>query len=305
MTRSAGHQRQGITISPIGGLGNQLFIYAAGYAAASMQGCPLYIDDSWFATQTLRQYELNTFDSIGTMAVAKITRSYTPRSRPAGFTRRILTRFDVPPFRTISEETSFAFSPEVLSASPGVRLNGYLQSYKYFEDVKDQIREQLYSPVDPSPWFLETQNTLTSMGPWIAVHVRRGDYLNKGTRDVHGIVSGSYYSDALQMMRTLIPDATPVIFSDDPESSRQMLGGEYPNTIFMASPPTSKSIESVILMSLSAGAVIANSSFSWWGAWLGDRANRPVIAPRPWMDDPNVHERDLFPAGWLTLGRKP
>lgn len=304
MTSVRGNQTQGITVSPVGGFGNQLFIYATGFAAASRQGCPLYIDDSWFATQSLRTYELDTFASIGTKVEKKIQRSFASRTRPARLSRRVATRLNMPPFKTISEQKLFNFDPRARSAPPGVRLSGYLQSYKYFTDVSDQLREQLVSIVNPSPWFIETQSVLAALGPWIAVHVRRGDYLNKGTSEVHGIVTGSYYSDGLRIMGTFVPEAIPVVFSDDPQAARQMLRGEYPGAIFINSPPTSKSIESIVLMSQSAGSIIANSSFSWWGAWLGDKEGRSVIAPRPWMDDPNFHERDLFPPGWLTLGRE-
>ena len=304
MTSVRGNQTLGITVSPVAGFGNQLFIYATGFAAASRQGCPLYIDDSWFATQSLRTYELDTFASIGTKATEKIQRSFASRTRPARLTRRVATRLNMPPFKTISEKKSFNFDPGAHSCPPGVRLSGYFQSYKYFTDVSDQLREQLVSIIEPSPWFIETQSALNSLGPWIAVHLRRGDYLNKGTREVHGIVTGSYYSDTLRIMETLVPKATPVVFSDDPEAARQMLRDESPGAIFLDSAPTGKSIESIVLMSQSAGSIIANSSFSWWGAWLGDKEGRPVIAPRPWMDDQSVHERDLFPPGWLTLGRE-
>ena len=297
------NQTPGITISPVGGLGNQLFIYAAGYSASIRQGVPLFIDDSWFANQSERFYELDTFASAGIKVSEKIQKLFAHRSRQARLARLVASRLNVPPFKTIPEKKLFSFNPDALAAPPGVRLTGFLQSYKYFEDVAHQIREQLLSIIDPSPWFLETQSTLASLGPWVSVHVRRGDFLNKGTREVHGIVSGSYYSGALKIMERLIPEVIPVVFSDDPKAASKMLRDEYPRSIFIDSPATSANIESVVLMSQSAGSIIANSSFSWWGAWLGDKPIRPVIAPRPWMDDPGFHELELFPPGWLTLGR--
>lgn len=287
----------------MGGLGNQLFIYAAGYAAASRQSIHLYIDDSWFSTQSVRSYELDTFESTGTVVSDKKKLFFARRTRPARFARKIANRLNVPSFTTVSEEKAFTVNSAIISAAPGVRLTGYLQSYKYFEDFADHIREQLVSIVDPTPWFFETFGSLAALGPWIAVHVRRGDFLNQGTRQVHGVVARCYYSNALKLMGNLIPGATPVVFSDDPVAARRMLEDENPSAIYIDSPATSKDIESVVLMSQSDGSIIANSTFSWWGAWLGDKEGRPVIAPRPWMDEPSFHERDLLPPNWLTLGR--
>ena len=126
------NQTRGVTISPVGGLGNQLFIYAAGYAASIRQGLPLYIDDSWFANQSERSYELDTFASNGIKVSEKIQKVFAPRSRQAQLIRRVATRLSVPPFRTISEKKLFSFNSDVLSAPPGARLTGFFQSYKYF-----------------------------------------------------------------------------------------------------------------------------------------------------------------------------
>lgn len=286
----------------MGGFGNQLFIYAAGYAAASLQGCPLYIDDSWYGTQSLRIYELDTFSSKGTLLKHESHKWFSNKGRHAKIIPRVLKKFSIPPWTTIDEQALFMFNSDAAAAKPGSRLGGYLQSYRYFKEQEAQIREQLLSVVDPSPWFFQTQNMLASLDPWIAVHIRRGDYLTARCSQVHGIVSDNYYSTALKIMRTLIPGATYVIFSDDLQISRQMLGDQTANTVFMDNSPETKAIETLILMSQSSGSIIANSTFSWWGAWLGDRADRPVIAPRPWMKAAEVNERDLLPRNWLTLG---
>lgn len=294
--------QKGITILPMGGLGNQLFIYAAGYAAANRQECPLYIDDSWYGTQTLRKYELDTFSSEGLVLTRESHKWFSKQGRHAKVLPWLLKRFGVPPWTTVDEEGLFIFSSDVAAAKPGFRLGGYLQSYRYFQEQEVHIREQLLDVVDPSPWFFQTQNMLTSLQPWIAVHIRRGDYFTAENSQIHGIISEDYYSAALKIVRTLIPGATYVIFSDDLQYSRQLLQNQTENTIFMEYLPEAKAIETLILMSQSSGSIIANSTFSWWGAWLGDRSDRPVIAPRPWMKAAGVCARDLLPRHWLTLG---
>jgi hypothetical protein len=209
------------------------------------------------------------------------------------------------PLTCVRVAQNFPTDPQVFASQLGDSLSGYFQSYQYFADVQSDIRDQLRSIVDPSPWFLETERMLQSIGPWISLHVRRGDYLNAGTREVHGILSIGYYAQALRTMRMLVPDQTKVVvFSDEVDSAEKFLKVLGVDMVFIQDPPRSKGIESINLMSLSAGSIIANSSFSWWGAWLGDRENRPVIAPRPWINDPTRHERDLLPPRWLTLGNE-
>lgn len=304
MTLQAGEQVPGVTIAPVGGFGNQVFIYAAGFAVAHQLGCPLYIDASWFKTQSLRRYELDTFASEGSL-LPEVTRSTLfTGSRPRKYMQNLLVNYNVPLFKSFKEKRQFIFDSNIFLTHPGVKLEGYFQSYKYFQDVGDIIGAQVRKINAPSPWFVEMQSALASVGSWISVHVRRGDYLNKGVREIHGVVPRSYYVDALNLMDKAIPGSTPVVFSDDLDFARRMLGNVSPRSIFVENPAASKSVESVVLMSQSNGSILANSSFSWWGAWLGNNDERPVIAPRPWMEDDSFHERDLFPLNWLTLGRE-
>jgi hypothetical protein len=289
---------------PQGGFGNQVFIYAAGYAAASKQGCPLYIDKSWFHSQSLRNYELDTFSSVGMITRATNCNTHHKRSALGFSAGGVLSRLNLTKDKNFFEGNAFNYNPAFLKLTPGYTLHGFFQSYLYFESVQDDLRNQLRKIVEPSPWFLETQKFLANLGPWIAIHVRLGDYLSLGTREIHGVIPSHYYLAAANLMAKLLPGASFVIFSDDPPIAKSMLSSEFKAAHFLKSAPGSKSVETMVLMSQSHGSIIANSTFSWWGAWMGDREGRPVIAPRPWMNDPRYFERDLIPENWLTLGHR-
>jgi len=295
-------KNSGITVTPVGGLGNQLFIYSLGYALSSRLGCELYIDRSWFATQSLRNYELPTFASVGIELPERPWETgglrLTKQWGLASISRKLRRLSGT----TLSEE-GFGFNERILSAGPGVRLEGYFQSHHYFSTVQESLRQQIRAISHPSVWYSQTKERLDSVGPWVSVHVRRGDYLNAGTKDFHGIIERPYYLAALDMVDKIVPGLVPIVFSDEPARASQMLANDFPAAIFMENSASSTPIETINLMARSQAVVMANSSFSWWGGWLGDSDCRPVVGPRPWFNSAEYNEGDLFPSRWISLGR--
>ena len=295
-------ENAGITIRPVGGLGNQLFIYSLGHALSARLACELYIDRSWFATQSLRSYELATFASTGLELAEKRWETgrlrSSKRSVMASLSRE-LRRIS----GTTLREQSFRFDERIFSVSAGARLEGYFQSPHYFASAQDSLRKQMRAISRPSVWYSQTREHLDSVGRWVAVHVRRGDYLNPGIRDLHGIVEKPYYLAALEVVNRIVPGLVPIVFSDEPAVASEMLSHDFPTAIFIENSASSAPIETINLMARSQAVVMANSSFSWWGGWLGDSDSRPVIVPRPWFDTPQFDDRDLFPAQWISLGR--
>jgi len=292
----------GITVKPVGGLGNQLFIYSLGYALSSRLGCELFIDRSWFATQSLRTYELSTFASVGIELPEKNRQTGGLRLRKrsvfVSLSQKLRWRSG-----TVLREEGSGFDERMLSASPGVRLEGYFQSHKYFSSVQESLRQQMRAISHPSVWYSQTKELIDSVGPWVSVHVRRGDYLNPGTRDFHGIAEKHYYLAALNTVNQIVPGLVPIVFSDEPALASQMLANDFPAAIFIENSASSRPIETINLMARSQAAVMANSSFSWWGSWLGDSDSRPVVGPRPWFKSAERDERDLLPSRWISLGR--
>lgn len=290
-----------VTIEPLGGLGNQLFVYALGLRLARDLNTDLHCDVWNFYGYSWHSYELDTFEN-------SITRTYSSRSREIwghkarGLLRRARAVHLAPIRRSnLFLERSTTFDPETLHVRSGCRLNGYFQSWKYFEPISSEIRVQVSQSKSASNWLSESQKKLEQMGPWIAVHVRRGTYLEV---PIMGIVQGDYYDRALHLLDNLIGELPIVMFSDSPELLGSISSSYQDRILPLPTPSDIQPIDVLQLMSDAAHLVIGNSTFSWWAAYIKDRPGRTVIAPRPWLDDQRFNERDLLLPGWITVGRE-
>lgn len=286
----------------MGGLGNQLFIYAAGLELARSHGVELAADDSWFSTQDKRSYELDSFDSFAVRVQCGWKPSLQDRfPRGVRYLDRIVGR------RVQSKETfgeaNFFFDEAVAHLDVPVSLSGYFQSYKYFQNSYPVLREQLRSIVEPTEWFMRESVRLQSLGDWIGIHIRRGDYLEPAIRDFHGLLGVTYYSRALDCVERLVGQLPIVVFSDDRRVEEFPLQVGRREVHVLNAPPASRPIETVNLMAHSRALITANSSLSWWGAWLGERPGRPVLCPRPWFSTRQVDYRDLLLPQWVSIGR--
>jgi hypothetical protein len=179
-------------------------------------------------------------------------------------------------------------------------VRGYFQSWRYVESVASELRTELWDVCNPSTWFEEQKAELASMEQWVGIHVRRGDY-----KDLAGLEVGEiYYERALALLSDLGGPQHLVVFSDEVELARDMsVWRRFPHVTFIESPPGTSPLETLLLMSLASQLVIANSTFSWWAAWVGERPDRRVIFPRPWGNT-LCENRDLIPPGWIGIGRE-
>jgi hypothetical protein len=291
-----------ITIEPLGGLGNQLFVYATGRARALDLETDLQADLRHFISYEWHEYELDSFRSV--LSLTQASRMYERRRRLTEASRRVRAKVGLSrSWRSGGDfvEASSRFDPRVNHVPDGTRLRGYFQSFRYFERHAERIREDVHSLLNPSPWYADLVSRLQRLDPWIAVHVRRGNYTGLPNM---GLAGDDFYQGAIELLRDST-DAVPlVVFSDDAAAARDMaVFRGSANIHFIESPADSRPLETILAMSLCHHIVTANSSFSWWAAWLNDTPGRRVVCPRPWLNDPNFDERDLLPAHWLTLGR--
>jgi hypothetical protein len=192
----------------------------------------------------------------------------------------------------ISEE-SFRYNEKYLRpAMPGTMI-GFWQSEKYFAHIADNVRRAFTFKTST----IESVSRLAARvrGPnSIFLHVRRGDYVN--LQYYHGMPSLDYYKNGVRQIRAMNSDAEVFVFSDDRSWCRE----NFPSDYYIIEG-TDK-FEDLYLMSLCQHAVIANSSFSWWGAWLRDaRPRRMVIAPAQWFTTPTLDTQDLIPDRWSKL----
>ena len=277
-----------------GGLGNQLFQYAAGRRLALTLGVPLKLDISFYKRHSQRTYELDQFcieagiATLWEVASWRGPRYLTRITQPLGLLPRLVL------------EKSFEFAPAILHLHDGQYLDGYWQSYRYFADVVPQVRKELAvrtPPSDADRTLLDRMARCDS----VCLHVRRGDYAsNPITLQHHGLCTTGYYRTAVEAIVAQLRTPELFVFSDDMPWVKQHLRFELPTTHVEHHGVDRAPLE-LRLMAGCRHFVIANSSLSWWAAWLAPSEESIVYAPRRWFADPAINTADLTPTAWHRI----
>jgi hypothetical protein len=286
--------RKAITTKVVGGIGNQLFCYFAGYYLAKKLGCELRVDVSDIRNKrSVHDVSIEALELPGDFFAVS-------NSSVQHFSSRVRSKLNrVIPFLRISKNSftsnEIGFDPLLDNIRFPASIQGYFQSYKYFKAFP--LGETKIRLKNPSSWYLQMEKTLSEK-QFTSLHIRRGDYLNYS--DTYGLLSAQYYEEAIRSLARQ-DDLHPLhIFSDDIAAAREMLKQIVPaDTVWIIPPSESNPVESLILMSLARSNIIANSTYSWWGATL-NREKSVVIAPQKWfrsMPDPHF----LYPPEWQLI----
>lgn len=287
-----------IIVKVFGGLGNQMFQYAAGRSLALAHDCQLKLDLSWFDAYHSYAYQLNLFGIKADIATAdEVSRFVGSFPRLA---RMLLKRFWVGR-KTYYVERGFAFDEGFYGRTPPLYMDGYWQSWKYFQDYAKQIKEELTLSNPMVGMNLELARQIAKRN-CVSIHIRRGDYVTNPTANsVHGFVGGEYYVTALQRISESVPDPFYVVFSDDLEWARRNLS-IIENVVFVDHNRGASSYEDMRMMSMCQHHILANSSFSWWAAWLGYHPGKQVFYPSNWFATSGKDISSLCPPGWIRVG---
>ena len=280
----------------IGGLGNQMFQYAAGRALALRRGASFRIDRRAFADYKTHAFGLDCFRAELPDAPVDQLPGAVKESRINRLLRPLLRS----PVRVYAEK-AFTFDPAVLSLPDGTYLDGYWQSEQYFADHADAIRADFTVRHAPSAENAHWLGLIAASNS-VSLHVRRGDYVtDPSAASVHGTCDLDYYRRAVEHVRS-VSGAEPVafVFSDDPDWVTANLQLPSPMHV-VRNNDASTNYEDLRLMTACRHHVIANSSFSWWGAWLDPRADAITVAPRRWFVGGPHDARDLLPERWVRL----
>ena len=272
-----------IVVRMAGGIGNQLFQYAAARAASLRLGTDLLLDIRGLQSDRLRSYYLSEFKISG---------------------RIISDEIEVDADLRRYEERSYHYDEAFESIGPGTLLIGYFQSERYFSDYGGRIRADIEPSAPPSAGFDVWAAAIRSSALPVSVHVRRGDFVsNPQTAEFHGICSGKYYRRALDVIGGLVSAAPDYfVFSDDRSEARELFG--FRPDITLVETDLGRPWEDLILMSLCRHHVMANSSFSWWGAWRDRSVDKIVVAPRYWVAPRTLRQlntADLYPEGTIII----
>jgi hypothetical protein len=198
------------------------------------------------------------------------------------------------------QEPYFHYYDDIKKAPENCYLSGYWQSERYFKDVENVVREQFSFKRALDNKNKQLYEKIRSTNS-ISVHFRRGDYIkNEKTNRVHGVCNNYYYSRAIKLMNETIKSPVFYVFSDDTDWVRDNVQIEGDFVIVDTNKGDTSYID-MQLMSACNHHIIANSSFSWWGAWLNNKNNKRVMAPRQWFRESDNIIDDLIPADWETL----
>lgn len=291
-----------VAIRLVGGLGNQMFQYAAALGLAERQSKALRLDLSAFDAYQIRSYQLDR------LRVPQDLCAGVPMAKPVfgAFAARVVRRLKRGYFLrdVIYQEPHFHFDKAFCSLNgEKLYLEGYFQSPRYFEGVEKLLRERFQAKAPLSDVAQGWAAKIAASPCGISLHVRRGDYLTVAASAVHVALDRSYYDQAVSLMLDLAgPEAEFFLFSDDPDFISEAFE-DLPNAHVVRSDP-SASWEDMFLMARCRHHIIANSSYSWWGAWLNHASGKRVIAPARWFTTEKLatcNVLDLFPNDWILL----
>ena len=292
-----------VTVQRRGGLGNQLFQYAAGLSSSRKLGSPLLLDTALLplgevSLGGVRRWteQLSAFHHSGSFIDS--SRESAPRKRflqsAAGWERRLgdspigFLRGGHVYAHEVRDDTG-----ELSKMTGDVRINSYCFSPDFFPELTDELATQLKNLVHPSDWYRETREDMARSQP-IALHVRWGDFLN--LKHIYGSLSADYYRRGIDLVVAQGSENRPIwLFSDDPSGAADFLSDHVDVERIVEPSSDSSALENLLLLSEASALVCANSSFSWWAAYIS-RSARGIVFPRPLFARTGPPE----PKNWLT-----
>ena len=294
-----------IVVKLMGGLGNQMFQYAIGRSLAEKINTELKLDLSFLLDRTprphftYRNYELAIFNIQESFSTTQevdifIDKAQEPLARLIQWMNKLIVD------RKVVKERGFYFDPGVFNLTGHLYLEGYWQSEKYFKNIEKIIRQEFTFKCEPDLSNRQLLNKIESVEA-VSVHIRRGDYVSDTiTNQFHGVCGLEYYQQAIEKIAQEVHEPHFYIFSDNIDWAKKNIQLNFPTTYVTHNPPD-KGYEDLRLMSHCKHHIIANSSFSWWAAWLNSNPEKIVIAPEKWFADITIDTTDLIPEGWIRI----
>lgn len=270
-----------------GGFGNQLFMYACGYAAAQRLDTGLILDTSFMDTDNLRSYEL---DKLNIKYDKHFSTEWLKLYPLKVLYRKIIRGTILARYTMFKEKQTYHFDPEYLNIKNDTYLYGYWQTEKYFKDYRKELLQMFtprYELSSDCKKYINKANCCNS----VAVHVRRGDYVKIGI-----CLDKSYYFHAFEYLEQRMKNITYFVFSDDMEYVHQMFKNAQREIVYVQYTSANPTLDDFFIMKACKHIIMANSSFSWWAAWLNNNPDKQVLYPKTsWADS------DFYPKEWTMI----
>ncbi|MDD6057938.1 MAG: alpha-1,2-fucosyltransferase [Clostridiales bacterium] len=269
------------------GFGNQMFSYACGYALAKRKGADFYINTYMADNGMSRPLEI---DKLNITYKERITYLYRKDLMNRAVCNKIRRQKAIGwRTRIYKEKQHYTYDPQIFEVDYDVMLSGYWQTYRYFEAYRPELLS-LFTPKQLSEKATQKIEDIRRIKNTVAVHIRRGDYL-----EVNAYIGPEYASDAMRIMEEKLGNVNYCFFSDDITWVKEYFG-EKENHHFISGSTSLTDVEEFFCMVACEHHIIANSTFSWWGAYLNQNKEKIVIAPKV-----SIWGGDFYPKEWLTL----
>ncbi len=292
-----------ITTKITGGLGNQMFQYAVGRALSLKNNTELKLDVSVFDTYRLHEYSLEKLSTTRNYTTKKDLPWYenVSSNRYIDFILQKIKSLAAPYNKNHFRENGFeSFNEKVLTLPYNTYLDGYFQSDKYFREYVDIIRSDFEVSIPASSENAEMIKLIQNVNA-VSLHIRRGDYLkNSNTQALHGLCNAEYYKNAVAYIAEKIENPVFFIFSDDIDWAKENMKTGFEQH-YIDFNDASQNHEDIRLMKNCKHHIIANSTFSWWGAWLNPSEEKIVTIPSVWFAGYTYDTRDLYPDRWIKI----
>lgn len=286
-----------------GGLGNQMFQYAIARALAKHYQTDFALNQSWF-NQSLEGDTLRDLQ-IGLLNIREAHVTSTPFPPKPSKITRFFQKFLPPNPIIIYQKNAFDYDPTLfklrLAHKRDIYLSGYWQAYRYIESIKEQLKAEFKSKSPLSNHYQQYLHLIQSHES-VMLHIRRGDYVHSpAASKFHGTLPITYYQSAIKEVQSLNPQAHFFIFSDDLEWAKNALDGISEKTFIEHDQSTDAVVQELQLMFACKQHIIANSTLSWWGAWLKEYERGMVYAPAHWINSQNLNPSLLLPNEWKQI----
>lgn len=280
-----------------GGLGNQMFQYASSLALAKKLQTELVVN-----TYVFENYDVHPLRLTELNCTAQFSNQCPDHENiiKHKLTKKLLSTFSF--MNRYYFESTLTFEPAFLTQKDNSIITGFFQSEKYFTNIRKQLLKEFNIENKLDSTALSNLATIKKSNS-VSMHIRRGDYiLNPNANKTHGLCDNTYYKNALQRLKEIDAidrNTTLFIFSDDIDWCRENLNFDYPCEYVTGANEYPEF--DMYLMSQCNHNIVANSTFSWWGAWLNDHNDKVVIAPTVWFQSSKLDASDIIPDSWIRV----
>jgi len=290
-------EKNSVIIKIAGGLGNQMFQYAF-YQLCIDLGYNASIDISYYDKNRCH----NGFELIKIFSIDAKYANPNLSEILGDFNNNVYNRFRralIGNRKSLIKESNFSYEKLINLAYDNVYFNGYWQNELFFKNISDSLRKDFKFQVNINELSISNKSFLEeiSNGETVSLHIRRGDYLNIPLHN--GCCTEEYYLKAIQKILELHENVKFFIFSDDIEWCMKIFDNITP--IYVSGNATKSSFLDMFLMSKCKHNIIANSTFSWWSAWLNENSNKTVICPRKWFNNETINNDYVTPESWFKI----